>query len=37
LKEGIIDEVFAKGRIERYKQMYPDLDVIGWYSATKDL
>ena len=28
-----IDEDFTKGRVESYKEMFPDLDAVGWYSV----
>jgi hypothetical protein len=34
--DGTIDETFARERIAAYKKMYPDLEVVGWYSACKD-
>ena len=33
---GVVDSRFAAERIEAYKKMYPELEVVGWYSATKD-
>ena len=32
---GTFDAKFAKERIDAYKTMYPELEVVGWYSATK--
>ncbi len=34
--DGNIDETFARERIAAYKKMYPDLEVVGWYTASKD-
>lgn len=34
-KDGVIDEKFCRERIAAYKKMYPELEVVGWYSATK--
>jgi COP9 signalosome complex subunit 6 len=34
--DGTVDEQFARERIEAYKKMYPDLEVVGWYSAAKN-
>jgi COP9 signalosome complex subunit 6 len=33
--DGVVDSKFAAERIEAYKKMYPELEVVGWYSATK--
>jgi len=32
-KELIIDEKFAQERMKNYKEMFKDLDVVGWYTA----
>jgi COP9 signalosome complex subunit 6 len=34
-KDGslIIDEAYAKSRIEQYQIMYKDLSCVGWYSS----
>jgi hypothetical protein len=32
-KKAIIDEKFAQDRLKNYKEMFKDLDVIGWYTA----
>lgn len=34
--EIAIGEDFARERIEAYKTMFTDLDVVGWYSVTGD-
>lgn len=31
--DGSIDEKFAKERMEAYKKMYPELEVVGWYQS----
>lgn len=28
-----IDEQFTAGRVASYKEMFPDLDAVGWYSV----
>ena len=28
-----IDEQFTAGRVAAYKEMFPDLDAVGWYSV----
>lgn len=32
---GVIDKEFCFERITKYKEMYKDLEVIGWYQSTK--
>jgi hypothetical protein len=33
--DGSIDENFAKERMEAYKKMYPELEVVGWYQSVQ--
>lgn len=33
--KGELDEKFIRSRITAYKKMYPELEVVGWYSASK--
>jgi hypothetical protein len=33
MEKGVIDEQFARERIDAYKKMYEYLEVVGWYTA----
>lgn len=33
LSGDFIDEPFATARLASYKQIFPDLECIGWYTA----
>jgi hypothetical protein len=33
--EGVVDDAYSRQRIASYKEMYKDLEVIGWYQGVK--